>query len=228
LVELLGVCKTYPDGHEAVRGVTLTIQAGEFVYLIGPSGAGKSTLLRLLYREERPTRGVVRVDGQNVGRLPPRQVPFYRRRLGVIFQDFKLLPGWTVEQNVAFALRVTGAHPRDIKRRVPAVLDQVNMLAKRKAMPGQLSGGEQQRVVLARALVHQPRLILADEPTGNLDPVAARDVHRILLDLNRRGATVIMATHAAHLVDSVRRRVVALEAGSMVRDAAFGGYAGSG
>jgi cell division transport system ATP-binding protein len=228
VVEIVGVTKTYPNGASALRGIDLTVQDGEFVYLIGPSGAGKSSLHRLLYREERPTRGSVVVNGINVGRLRPRQVAMYRRRIGVIFQDFRLLPQWTVYQNVAFALRVTGASPREIRRRVAPALDEVGLLGKRDVLATQLSGGEQQRVAIARAMVHSPRLLLADEPTGNLDPVAARDVHRVLLDLNARGTTVIMATHAAQLVDNVRRRVVALEAGRVVRDASTGGYAHGG
>jgi len=228
LVELIGVTKTYRNGAGALREIELTVQDGEFVYLIGPSGAGKSTLLRLLYREERPTRGSVIVDGVNVGRLRPRQIALYRRRIGVIFQDFRLLPQWTVYDNVAFALRVTGASPRDVRRRVAPALDEVGLLHKRDVMATQLSGGEQQRVAIARAMVHLPRLLLADEPTGNLDPIAARDVHRILLDLNARGTTVMMATHASQLVDNVRRRVVALEGGQLVRDATTGGYAHGG
>ncbi|MCL6595272.1 MAG: cell division ATP-binding protein FtsE [Firmicutes bacterium] len=228
MVELVGVTKTYPNGAGALRGVDLTVQDGEFVYLIGPSGAGKSSLLRLLYREERPTRGTVVVDGVNVGRLRPGQVAMYRRRIGVIFQDFRLLPQWSVYKNVAFALRVTGASPREIRRRVGPALDEVGLWHKRDVLATQLSGGEQQRVAIARAMVHRPRLLLADEPTGNLDPVAAREVHRILLDLNARGTTVIMATHASHLVDDVRRRVVALDAGRVVRDARAGGYAHGG
>lgn len=225
MVEFTGVSKVYRSGTVAVSDVDLSIPDGEFVYLIGPSGAGKSTLLRLLYREERPTRGTVQVDGVDVGRLRGRQVALYRRTLGVVFQDFRLIPRWTVAENVAFALRVTGASPRDIRRRVPMVLEEVGLIDKHAARASELSGGEQQRVAIARALVHAPRLLIADEPTGNLDPVAARDVHRILLEVNRRGTTVIMATHAAALVDTVRRRVVALENGQIVRDARIGGYA---
>lgn len=225
MVEFTGVSKVYRSGTHAVSDVDLSVPDGEFVYLIGPSGAGKSTLLRMLYREERPSRGSVRVDGVDVGRLRRGQIARYRRTLGVIFQDFRLIPRWTVAQNVAFALRVTGAAPRDIRRRVPMVLEEVGLIEKHQARASELSGGEQQRVAIARALVHAPRLLLADEPTGNLDPASARDVHRILLDVNRRGTTVIMATHAAALVDTVRRRVVALEGGQIVRDARVGGYA---
>ncbi len=228
VVELIGVAKNYRNGVTALRGLDLTVQDGEFVYLIGPTGSGKSSLLRLLYREERPTRGSVMVDGLNVGRLRPRQVAMYRRRIGVIFQDFRLLPQWSVYKNVAFALRVTGAAPREIRRRVGPALDEVGLLAKRDVLASQLSGGEQQRVAIARAMVHRPRLLLADEPTGNLDPVAAHDVHRILLNLHARGTTVVMATHAAQLVDTVRRRVIALEGGRVVRDASTGGYAHGG
>ncbi len=228
MVELVGVAKDYPNGAVALRDLDLTLQEGEFVYLIGPTGSGKSSLLRLLYREERPTRGSVLVDGVNVGRLRPRQVAMYRRRIGVIFQDFRLLPQWSVEKNVAFALRVTGASPREMRRRLAPALDEVGLLAKRDVRVTQLSGGEQQRVAIARAMVHRPRLLLADEPTGNLDPAAAQEVHRILLDLHVRGTTVVMATHAAQLVDTVRRRVIALEAGRVVRDETAGGYARGG
>lgn len=225
MVEFTGVSKVYRSGTIAVSDVDLSVPDGEFVYLIGPSGAGKSTLLRMLYREERPNRGSVHVDGLDVGRLRGGQVALYRRTLGVIFQDFRLIPRWTVAQNVAFALRVTGAATRDIRGRVPMVLEEVGLIEKYHARASELSGGEQQRVAIARALVHAPRLLIADEPTGNLDPSSARDVHRILLEVNRRGTTVIMATHAAALVDTVRRRVVALEGGQIVRDARIGGYA---
>ena len=228
VVELIGVAKHYANGAVALQGVDLTVQDGEFVYLIGPTGSGKSSLLRLLYREERPTLGSVIVDGLNIGRLRPRQVAMYRRRIGVIFQDFRLLPQWSVYKNVAFALRVTGASPREIRRRVAPALDEVGLLRKRDTLATELSGGEQQRVAIARAMVHLPRLLLADEPTGNLDPAAAQEVHRILLDLHARGTTVIMATHAAQLVDTVRRRVIALESGAVVRDASRGGYAHGG
>jgi cell division transport system ATP-binding protein len=225
LLELSQVTKVYPGGTVALRDVDLSVEQGEFVYLIGPSGAGKSTLLRLLYRGDRPTRGTVRVNGVDVGRLSATQIPAYRRQLGVVFQDFRLLPQWTVFENVAFALRVCGASRAEIQRRVPEVLRQVGLMAKKDVRVSLLSGGEQQRTALARALVHRPRLLLADEPTGNLDPASSREVHRLLLEVSHQGTTVLMATHAQRLVDSVRRRVVALEGGQVVRDAVAGGYA---
>lgn len=222
VIEMIGVAKTYPGNVEALRDVSLHIGKGEFVFVVGPSGAGKSTLLRLIYREELPTRGMVVVNGRNVGHLRPREVPLLRRHIGVVFQDFRLLPQRTVYENVAFALRATEVPTRELRRRVPEALELVGMLHRARAFPSQLSGGEQQRVALARAVVGMPAVLVADEPTGNLDPESAWEVLRILQEVNRRGTTVVMVTHARSLVEALPRRVIAIEGGRIVRDEARG------
>ncbi len=226
MVHLIGVTKVLGK-HVALRDVDLHIEPGEFVFLVGPSGAGKSTLLRLLYREELPTVGEVWVNNRNLNRLSPREVPFLRRRIGVVFQDFenKLLPGKTVFDNVAFALQVIEASRREINRRVPAVLQLVGLADKARSYPHQLSGGEKQRVLLARAMVNNPVLLLADEPTGNLDPQTALEIMGLLLEINRRGTTVLVATHAEYIVNTFRKRVVVLREGCIVRDEERGVYA---
>lgn len=226
MIHAIGVTKVHGK-HVALRDVTLHIAHGEFVFLVGPSGAGKSTFLRLLYREDRPTMGEVWVDNQNLNLLRPRDIPYLRRRVGVVFQDFesKLLPNKTVFDNVAFALLVTGASQRDIRRRVPAVLELVGLGDKARAYPHQLSGGEKQRVVLARAMVNNPPLLLADEPTGNLDPQTALEIMGLLSEINKRGTTVLVATHAEYIVNAFRKRVIALRDGSVVRDEERGRYA---
>ncbi|MCL6451786.1 MAG: cell division ATP-binding protein FtsE [Acetobacteraceae bacterium] len=221
---MYGVSKVYPGQVVALDDINLRIRGGEFVFLVGPSGAGKSTFVRLVYGEERPTRGLVLVDGRNVGRLRPREIPYLRRRLGVVFQDFKLLNDRTVFENVAFALRVTGASGREIRRRVPAVLSLVGLEDRARARPLELSGGEQQRVSLARAIVTGPSAVLADEPTGNLDPDTSWDIVNLLLRINRAGTTVVMATHAKAIVDRLRMRVVAIENGRIIRDEPRGSY----
>ncbi len=224
LISLRNVSKVYPNGVAALRGVELEISKGEFTFLVGPSGAGKSTLLRLLFREEVPTSGVVMVNGHDVGRMRRKQIPYLRRQIGVVFQDFRLLPQRTVADNIAFALRVTEVHPREIKRRVAQVLELVGLTERATAVPSQLSGGEQQRVALARAMVGHPLVLLADEPTGNLDPVNASEMMKTLLEINHLGTTVVMATHAAHLVDRARQRVVAMEDGQIRRDELAASY----
>lgn len=224
MIEFYGVRKVYPGQHEALRDITFRIDKGEFAFLVGPSGAGKSTLLRLIYREEKPTQGVILVSGTNLAKLKRRQVPALRRQVGVVFQDFRLLPERTVYENVAFALRVMEVAPREIKRRVPQVLALVGLEDKLRAYPGQLSGGEQQRVAVARAIVGRPVVLIADEPTGNLDPQSAWDVMQLLLEINQMGTTVVMATHAKNLVDTVRRRVIAIDRGVVVRDEREGVY----
>lgn len=224
MIEFYDVYKTYPNGAAALRGVTATIAKGEFVFVVGPSGAGKSTLVRLVYREELPTKGYVFVNGANLGKLSPRAVPYLRRNIGVVFQDFKLLPRKTAYENVAFAMRVIGATSREIARRVPATLELVGLSGKGEAYPSELSGGEQQRVGLARAIVNHPVVLVADEPTGNVDPATAWGIVQLLLEINRRGTTVVVATHAKALVDGVRRRVIALDKGVVVRDRQRGGY----
>jgi cell division transport system ATP-binding protein len=218
------VTKAYPNGKLALRDVDLIIPEGDFVFLVGPSGAGKSTLIKLLIRDELATRGAVVLDGQDVARLGRRQVPKMRRKIGIIFQDFKLLPSKTVWENVAFALEVTGTRRRLIRPAVDRVLAIVGLTAQAQQRPHQLSGGEQQRTAIARALVHDPRLIIADEPTGNLDPLISWEILQLLLRINELGTTVMMATHNAEVVTALRKRVVALEEGRIIRDEIGGAY----
>ncbi len=224
IIRLETVTKRYPNGHVALDDVSLTIPRGEFVFVVGPSGAGKSSLIRLLYHEEVPTSGEVYVDQFRLGRLRRGQVPRLRRLLGVVFQDVRLLPDRDVYHNVAFAMQVVEASPRDIKKRVPQMLELVGLQARSHHFPHQLSGGEQQRVGLARALVNNPHYLLADEPTGNLDPETAEGIVKLLSEINRRGATVVMATHARDIVNRMNRRVLAIEGGRLVRDDARGRY----
>jgi cell division transport system ATP-binding protein len=218
------VTKTYPNGKVALRDVDLVIPEGDFVFLVGPSGAGKSTLIKLLIRDELATKGEVVLDGEDLARLPRRHVSRARRKIGIIFQDFKLLPRKTVWENVAFALEVTGTPGRRIRPAVDRVLALVGLTGQAKQLPSQLSGGEQQRTAIARALVHDPRLIIADEPTGNLDPLISWEIIQLLLRINELGVTVLMATHNAEVVTALRRRVVALEEGRIIRDEVGGAY----
>jgi cell division transport system ATP-binding protein len=218
------VGKTYPTGRAALRDVDLVVPEGDFVFLVGPSGAGKSTLIKLLIRDEIATTGEVLIDGQDLARLSRRNVPRLRRKIGIVFQDFKLLPNRTVRDNVAFALEVTGTPGRLIRPAVERVLAVVGLTAQASQKPTQLSGGEQQRTAIARALVHDPRLIIADEPTGNLDPLISWEIIQLLLRINELGVTVLMATHNAEVVTALRRRVVALEEGQIVRDEVGGAY----
>ena len=218
------VTKQYPNGKIALRDVDLAIPEGDFVFLVGPSGAGKSTIIKLLIRDEVATRGAVVLDGQDLARLPRRQVPKMRRKIGIIFQDFKLLPTKSVWENVAFALDVTGYPRRRIRPAVDRVLAIVGLTAQANQTPSQLSGGEQQRTAIARALVHDPRLIIADEPTGNLDPLISWEILQLLLRINELGVTVLMATHNAEVVTALRKRVVALEEGRIIRDEVGGAY----
>lgn len=224
MIEFYGVSKVYPNNVVALKDIDLRIGQGEFVFVVGPSGAGKSTLVKLIYREELPSEGRLLVGGYDVVSLRHGQVPFLRRHIGVVFQDFRLLPHKTVFDNVAFAMRVVEATDREINRRVPQVLDLVGLAEKRQAFPDELSGGEQQRVALARAIVNNPAVLLADEPTGNLDPKTGVEILRLLLQVNLMGTTVVMATHARHLVNIARRRVVGLDAGRVVRDEMRGSY----
>ncbi len=218
------VWKRYPTGTEALRDVNLVVPEGDFVFLVGPSGAGKSTLVRLLIREEKPTKGKIFVEGIELGRMKRRQLPFYRRKVGLVFQDFKLLPNLTIYENVAFALRVHGQPDTFIRTRVAEALDTVGLSGKELTYPANLSGGEQQRVAIARALVHAPSMIIADEPTGNLDPATAWEIMQLFMRINARGATVVMATHNREIVDLLRRRVVAIDAGQIARDDRSGRY----
>ncbi len=224
MISLRGVSLVYPNGVRALDSVNLEIQKGAFVFLVGHSGTGKSSLLRLLYREMKPTRGDVTVDGIRVHRLRRHRIPALRRHLGVVFQDFKLLTDKTVWENVAFALQVTGAKTRDVMRQVPRALDMVGLSHKSRMYPGELSGGEQQRTAIARALVNNPKLLLCDEPTGNLDPSNTTEIMELLLRINLKGTTIVVATHNQAVVDRMRRRVVRLEDGRIVTDEERGYY----
>ena len=225
MIRFENVTKVYQGTtRPAVDNVSLEIVKGEFVFLVGASGSGKSTFLRLVLREERATRGVVHVAGKDVGRLANWKVPQLRRQIGVVFQDFRLLPNKTVFENVAFALQVIGKPRHTVAKVVPEVLDLVGLAGKEERMPDELSGGEQQRVAIARAFVNRPMILLADEPTGNLDPTTSVGIMRLLDRINRTGTTVVMATHDSHIVDSMRRRVIELEQGHVTRDQSRGVY----
>jgi cell division transport system ATP-binding protein len=224
MIRLQEVSKVYDGVTVAVKDVSLEIDKGEFVFLVGPSGSGKSTLIRLMLRQELPTQGGIWVAGKHTAKLPSWKVPLLRRSLGTVFQDFKLLPNKTVYENVAFALEVIGRPRHVIRSQVPQVLKLVGLATKADRLPNQLSGGEQQRVSIARAFVNRPLIILADEPTGNLDPATSVGIMRLLDRINRSGTTVVMATHDHAIVDAMRRRVIALERGRVVRDQSRGAY----
>jgi cell division transport system ATP-binding protein len=224
VIEMHDVWKTYADGTEALRGITVKVNPSEFVYVVGPSGAGKSTFMKLMYREERPTKGQLFVNGFNLERLKQRKIPYVRRNIGVIFQDFRLLPKLTVFENVAFAMEVIEAPKRLIKKRALEVLELVKLRDKAESLPTQLSGGEQQRVAIARAIVNNPSVIIADEPTGNLDPETSWGIMKLLEEINNRGATIVMATHNKDIVNTMRKRVIAIEKGQIVRDEQRGEY----
>lgn len=225
MISLVGVSKRYPNGTYALQDIDLGIEAGEFVFIVGSSGAGKSTLGRLLIREELPTSGRVHVDGQDVARLARSKVPLLRRKVGVVFQDFKLLQTKTVYENVAFALIVTGHGGRAVREETDRALALVGLTARRHHFPRELSGGEQQRTAIARALVMRPKVLVADEPTGNLDPVTTWEIIKLLIRVNELGTTVMVATHNAEIVNALRRRVVHLDHGRVIRDEAEGVYA---
>jgi len=218
VVEFRNVTKRYPNGTLALKGVNLRVNKGEFVFIIGSSGSGKSTLLKLILKEEDPTEGEVIVNGYRISTMKRKQIPYLRRSLGVVFQDFRLLPNKTVYENVAFAMQVVEAMPREIRRQVPMALALVGLSRKANALPGQLSGGEQQRVALARAIVNNPSLLIADEPTGNLDPETSWEIMRLLEEINQRGTTVLVATHEKSIVDAMKKRVIAINKGEVVRD----------
>ncbi|EMA6342491.1 cell division ATP-binding protein FtsE [Bacillus cytotoxicus] len=224
MIKMTNVYKEYPNGMKAISGITVTIKQGEFVYVVGPSGAGKSTFIKMMYREEKPSTGSINVNGLVIESLAERDVPYFRRQLGVIFQDFKLLPKLTVYENVAFALEVIEEEPDAIRERVTEVLSLVGLEDRASALPSELSGGEQQRVAIARAIVNRPKVVIADEPTGNLDIDTALDIMNIFKRINERGTTIIMATHNADIVNTIRHRVIAIEDGKIVRDEIEGGY----
>ena len=224
LIQMKGVTKKYNRGATALRNITISVNQGEFVYLVGPSGAGKSTFIRLLYREERTTKGALKVGKFNLAKMKKREIPILRRSIGVVFQDYKLLPNKTVFENIACAMEVIGEKPRVIKKRVTEVLDLVGLKHKMRSFPDQLSGGEQQRVAIARAIVNNPQVLIADEPTGNLDPEISWEIMQLLERINLQGTTVLMATHNRQIVDTLRHRVVAIEDGRIVRDEEEGEY----
>ncbi|MBA2637929.1 MAG: cell division ATP-binding protein FtsE [Solirubrobacterales bacterium] len=226
VIEFRGVSQRYRGGEIGVEDATFNIRRGEFVFLVGSTGSGKSTVMRLLLKSLEPDVGAIRVAGRDLADIGSRKVPYYRRNIGVVFQDFKLLPTRTVHDNVAYALLATGAGRREVRDKVPDILRLTGLSTKLHTRPDQLSGGEQQRVSVARAFVNHPPLLLADEPTGNLDPETSIGIMQLLYRINRTGTTVIVATHDQHLVDRMRRRVIELRSGRIVRDEASGLYAG--
>ena len=224
MIEFRNVSKTYDTGTEAVHNANFVIDKGEFAFLVGSSGSGKSTLIKLILKEEEPTKGKIIINGRDTTFLKPSRVPYLRRSMGVVFQDFRLLPDKTVYHNVAYAMYIVRATPKHIRRQVPMVLSLVGLSHKAKVYPNELSGGEQQRVALARALVNNPSMLIADEPTGNLDPETAWDIMTLLNDINARGTTVVVATHAKDIVDRMKKRVIQIEEGNIIRDDKKGGY----
>ena len=224
MIKFKDVTKEYSKGIAALNGVNLKIEKGEFAFIVGDSGSGKSTLIRLLLKELDPTSGSIIVNGQNLNRLKHRKIPQYRRHLGVVFQDFRLLKDRNIYENIAFALRVTETSPRIIKQKVPAALSLVGLAQKYKAFPKELSGGEQQRVAIARAIVNEPAILLADEPTGNLDPTNSWEIMKLLEEANERGTTVLVVTHNQEIVNEMKKRVITMKKGVIVSDEQKGGY----
>lgn len=224
MIKMKDVHKKYKNGVSALNGIDIHIEQGEFVYIVGPSGAGKSTFIKLIYREEKASQGSVVINGINLSKLKEKKVPFLRRDVGIIFQDFKLLNKLTVYENVAYALEVIEESPRHIRKRVMEVLDLVGLKHKARFLPDELSGGEQQRVAIARAIVNNPIIVIADEPTGNLDPDTSWDIMNTFEEINARGTTIIMATHSRELVNTLKKRVIAIEGGVIVRDEDRGEY----
>ena len=224
MIEMKDVVKKYDNGTTALRGVTVHIEPGEFAYIVGPSGAGKSTFIKMMYREEKATKGRIRVGKYDLMKIKDRQIPYLRRYVGVVFQDFKLLPHKTVYENVAYAMEVIEKSPREIKRRVEDVLELVNLKHRMNNFPNELSGGEQQRVAIARAIVNTPGILIADEPTGNLDPETSMEIMDILERINEQGTTIVMATHNSQIVNEKKHRVIAIENGQIVRDQEQGEY----
>ncbi len=223
VIEFRGVSKTYLTGTHALEDINIKINSGEFVFVVGSSGAGKSTFMKLIMREEKANTGVINVNGYNLTKMPRRQVPMLRRTMGIVFQDFRLIPTMNVFQNVAFAMHVVGASNRDIRREVSKALSKVGLGDKARSMPRELSGGEQQRVGLARALVNSPDLIIADEPTGNVDPNMSYEIVSLLTEINKRGTTILMVTHDHNLVRDFQHRVIMLDKGKIVADNVAGG-----
>jgi len=218
MIEFTDVVKSYEQGNNALNGVTMQIEDGEFCFLVGPSGSGKSTIIKLITGELKPTSGTVHVNGYSLERIRKREIPFLRRTVGVVFQDFRLINKMTVYENVAFAMRVIGARGREIRERVPYVLDLVGLSDKEKRHPSELSGGEQQRLAIARALVNNPSMIIADEPTGNLDPQMSYEIMSLLEEINNLGTTMLVVTHAQNLVDEFQKRVITINEGVIVND----------
>ena len=225
MIQFENVSKTYDNGFPALNDVSFYIEKGEFVFLVGSSAAGKSTIIKLIMKEEDATEGSIVINGIDVCDLRRKEVPYYRRTIGVVFQDYRLLPNKTVQENVAYAMEIIGASRKEIRKNVPAVLAMVGLNHKAKMYPKQLSGGEQQRVAIARAIVNNPVVLIADEPTGNLDPDTATEIMELLEDINRRGTTIVMATHAENIVNRMQKRVIVVEKGSITRDEEKGGYA---
>ncbi len=224
MIHFYNVTKVYSNGVRALDDVSFHIRKGEFVFLVGPSGAGKSTLVKIVFREEIPTKGQALFAGKSITRIKNREIPFLRRKIGMVFQDFRLLPQKTVYENVSFAMQVVGSSRRAIKRRVPEVLAQVGLEEKAAMLPAQLSGGQQQRVCIARALVNDPMLLIADEPTGNLDPDTAWELMNLFNEINSKGTTILMATHAREIVDAMKKRVLSMSDGRLTRDEESGAY----
>ena len=224
MVRMTNVCKAYENGTKALKGITATIEDGEFVFLVGPSGSGKSTIIKLLTGEIAPTVGSIHVNGFDLEKIKPSQLPYLRRTLGVVFQDFRLIANKTVYDNVAFAMRVIGASNKEIRRRVPYVLELVGLDTRTRRKPEELSGGEQQRVAIARALVNNPKLIIADEPTGNLDPARSLEIMNLLDRINKLGTTVLVVTHEKELVNRFSKRVIAIDGGKVISDGMDGYY----
>lgn len=223
MIEFKNVTKSY-NSTLALSNINVSIERGEFVFFVGPSGAGKSTFIKLLLKEIEPTNGNIIVNNTDITTLKRKEIPYYRRKIGIVFQDFRLIPTLNVYENIAFAMRAVESPSKDIKKRVQMMMGLVGLSSKYKAMPGEISGGEQQRVALARALVNNPAVLIADEPTGNLDPETALDIMDLLKDINHAGTTILMATHAKDIVDRMKKRVIAIEHGVIVRDEQRGGY----
>jgi cell division transport system ATP-binding protein len=224
MVKLTDVTKVYPNGTIALKNISLRIDKGEFVFVVGPSGSGKTTFIKMLFNEECPTEGKITVNNYKINEITRKEIPYLRRGLGIVYQDFRLLPNKTVYENISFALQITEALPREIRRQVPMALALVGLSRKANMYPNQLSGGEQQRVVLARAIVNNPSLLIADEPTGNLDPETSWEIMKLLTEINQRGTTVIVATHEKNIVNSMKKRVIAIDGGILVRDEQKGQY----